>query len=273
MTKISIITPSYNQAEFIERTILSVILQKWDFEIEYIIMDGGSTDQTVKIIKDVKCKIEDWRIKTYCKKVDFIWKSEKDKGQSDAINKWLKLASWDIVTYLNSDDTYESGTLENVVKFLGESDKMRCYGKCKIIDTHDKEIRKFITWYKNLLGGKYSYAKLLSENFISQMTVFWKRDVMKELWYFDVDEHLCMDYEYRLRIGAKYDPVYIPQYLSNFRFYQTSKSGSRFAKQFKDELRIARKYARGWYKWALFLHRINYYKTVVVYKILSFLGI
>ncbi|EKD24808.1 MAG: glycosyl transferase family 2 [uncultured bacterium (gcode 4)] len=266
--KISIITPSYNQAEFIERTILSVITQKWDFELEYIIMDGGSTDNTIKIIQNLEFRIQNWKIKTHCKKINFIWRSEKDKGQSDAINKWLKLATWDIVTYLNSDDTYEPGALAHVVKYLWRSDKMRCYGKCRIIDTQDKEIRKWITWYKNLLWGKYSYAKLLSENFISQMTVFWKKEVMGELGYFDINEHLCMDYEYRLRIGAKYAPVYIPQYLSNFRFYQTSKSWSRFVNQFTDELRIARKYARGGHKWALFLHRINYYKIVMAYKIL-----
>lgn len=271
--KISIITPSYNQAEFIERTILSVITQKWDFELEYIIMDGGSTDETIGIITNLEFRIQQWKIQTYCKKIDFIWKSEKDKGQSDAINKWLKLATWDIVTYLNSDDTYEPGTLEKVTKSLGISDKMRCYGKCKIIDRHDTEIRKFITWYKNLLGGKYSYAKLLWENFISQMTVFWKKEVMKELWCFDVDEHLCMDYEYRLRIGAKYDPIYIPEYLSNFRFYQASKSWSRFVTQFTDELRIARKYARGGYRWALFLHQFNYYKIIIAYKVLGFLKI
>jgi len=266
--RISIITPSYNQAEFIERTILSVITQKWDFELEYIIMDGLSTDSTVTIIKGIQSKIEDWIIKTHCKKINFIRKSETDSGQSDAINTWLKLATWAIVTYLNSDDTYEPGTLERVVHHFERSDKMRCYGKCKIIDTHDKEIRKFITWYKNLLWNSYSYAKLLTENFISQMTVFWKREVMEELWCFDVDEHLCMDYEYRLRIGSKYDPIYIPEYLSNFRFYQTSKSWSRFVKQFTDELRIAKKYARGEYRWALFLHRINYYKIVVAYKLL-----
>lgn len=266
--KISIITPSYNQAEFIERTILSIITQKWDFELEYIIMDWWSTDETIKIITNYELQIKQWKIQMHCKKIDFIWKSEKDNGQSDAINKWLMLATWDVVTYLNSDDTYEPGALEKVVRCLGKSDNMRCYGKCKIIDIHDKEIRKFITWYKNLLGGKYSYAKLLTENFISQMTVFWKKEVMKELWYFDVDEHLCMDYEYRLRMGKKYNPVYIPQYLSNFRFYQTSKSGSRFVKQFSDELRIAKNYANWKYKWSLFFHRINYYKIVIAYKVL-----
>lgn len=270
--KISIVTPSYNQAEFIERTILSVITQKWDFELEYILMDWWSTDETVKILQNIEWRIHHWEF-TYNKWIKFIWKSEKDKWQSDAINKWLKLATWDIVTYLNSDDTYEPWTLTEIIKYLDTSDKKRCYGKCKIINKEDQEIRKFITWYKNLVWGKYSYAKLLTENFISQMTVFWKREIMDELWYFDVDEHLCMDYEYRLRMGKKYDPVYISQYLSNFRFYQTSKSWSRFIKQFADELRLAKKYADGKYKIALFFHRINYYKIIVAYKVLHFLGI
>lgn len=270
--KVSIVTPSYNHAEFIERTILSVISQKWNFELEYIIIDGWSTDETIKIIQKLESRIDKWEFKNNCW-INFLWKSEKDKGQSDAINKWLKLATWDIVTYLNSDDTYEPGALDKVVKYLWESDRMWCYGECKIIDKEDKEIRKFITRYKNILWGKYSYAKLLTENFISQMTVFWKKEIMLELWYFDINEHLCMDYEYRLRIGSKYDPVYIPQHLSNFRFYQTSKSGSRFVIQFADELRLAKKYAEGWYRLSLFLHKFNYYKIVIAYKILGFLKI
>lgn len=271
--KISIITPSYNQAEFIQRTIDSVISQQWDFEIEYIIMDWWSKDKTIDIIKNVELQIKNWDIKIHCKKIDFIRKSEKDKGQSDAINKWLKLATGDIHTYLNSDDTYQAGALKAVAKHLGNSDKMRCYGKCAIISKQDDEIRKPITWYKNLLGKKYSYSKLLSENFISQMTVFWKKKVTEELWYFDEHEHLCMDYEYWLRIGAKYSPIYINQHLANFRFYHTSKSGSRFTKQFADELRLAKKYAKGEYTWALFLHKINYYKIIWIYKVLSFLKI
>lgn len=271
--KISIITPSYNQAEFIQRTIDSVIFQKWDFEIEYIIMDGGSTDETVKIIENVKWKIENENTKIHCKKIDFIRKSEKDKGQSDAINKWLKLATGDILTYLNSDDTLEPWALQKVVDHLGKSDKMRSYGKCKIIDKQDQEIRQPVTWYKNFLWRKYSYAKLLTENFISQMTVFWKKEAMGKIWLFDIKEHLCMDYEYRLRLGEKYDPIYIPKYIANFRFYHTSKSGSRFIQQFQDELRLAKKYAKWKYKLALFLHRINYYKIIIVYKILSFLKI
>ena len=265
LMKVSVITPSYNQKEFIERTIESVTNQKWNFDIEYIIMDGWSNDWTVEILKSYEKKLK-WN-----NRIKFIWKSEKDKWQSDAINKWLKLATWDILTYLNSDDTLEPWALELVVNKLWKSDKKWSYGKCRIIDKEDKEIRKWITLYKNILWRNYSYSKLLSENFISQMTVFWKREVVEKCWYFDEDEHLCMDYEYRLRIGEKYDPLYIPEYVANFRFYYTSKSGAHFNKQFKDELRIAKKYAKWKYKWSIFMHKINCYKIIWSYKILSFI--
>lgn len=268
--KISIVTPSFNQAEFIERTILSVITQKWDLDIEYIIMDGWSTDKTVKILKKYEKKIKNWEFKNN-NWIKFIRKSEKDKGQSDAINKWLKIATWDIITYLNSDDTLAPKALKNIIKYLWNSDKKRSYWKCKIVDKKDKEIRKRITKYKALLWKNYSYWKLLSENFISQMTVFWKKEIYKELWDLDINEHLCMDYEYRLRIWVKYDPIYIDKYIANFRFYHTSKSGATFKKQFKDELRLAKKYAKWKFKIALLIHKINYFKIIIIYNILSFL--
>jgi len=269
--RISIITPSYNQAEFIERTILSVISQKWDFELEYIIMDWWSTDWSIEIIKKYDNLIKKWEYKINCNNINFIYKSEKDKWQSDAINKWLKITTWDIITYLNSDDTYIDWTLQIIVDKLWNSDKKRCYWKCKIINDKDIEIRKRITIYKNIIWKKYSYSKLLTENFISQMTVFWKKEVMNEIWYFNKDEHLCMDYEYWLRIWEKHNPLYINKYIANFRFYYTSKSWSSFIQQFNDELRLANKYAKWKYWLSLFIHKFNYYKIVIVYKILHFL--
>ena len=121
--KISIITPSYNQAAFIERTILSVLNQNY-FDLEYIIMDGGSTDGTTEILKKYSDKI--------------IWKSEKDSGQSDALNKGLKIATGYIVAYLNSDDTYELGTLKKIAEFFQNNlGKKWVYGKCKIINENE----------------------------------------------------------------------------------------------------------------------------------------
>lgn len=254
--KISIITPSYNQAQFIERTILSVLNQNYS-NLEYIIIDGGSTDGTVEILKKYSDRI--------------IWKSEKDAGQSDAINKGLKIATGEIVAFLNSDDTYEPNTLQKISDFFENNlEKKWVYGKCKIINENDQEIRRPITWYKNLLLKKYSYSKLLSENFISQPAVFWKREIHAELGYFNEQEHFCMDYEFWLRLGAKYPASVINDYLANFRYYANSKSGSVNKKQFQDELRLAKKFGTD-YPLSIILHKVNYYKIVFIYQFLNFL--
>lgn len=269
--KISIITPSFNQAEFIERTILSVLSQKWNFEIEYIIMDGWSTDGSLAIIQKYDSLILNKVFPIACNEITFIWKSENDNWQSDAINKGLKLATGDIVTYLNSDDTHNSDALQNIVTVFENPETVWTYGKCKIINKEDVVIRKWITLYKNIIGRKYSYSKLLSENFISQMTVFWKKELLDEIGFFDINEHLCMDYEYWLRIWEKYHPTYIDHYIANFRFYHTSKSGSRFKIQFSDELRLAKKYAKWKHIISLILHKFNYTKIVIIYTLLQIL--
>ncbi len=255
--KISIITPSYNQVDFIERTIQSVLSQDYS-NIEYIVMDGGSTDGTIDILKKYSNKI--------------IWKSEKDNGQSDAINKGLKIATGDIIAYLNSDDTYEPGAFKKISDFFENNpDKKWAYGKCKIIDKQDREIRKPITWYKNLLLKKYSYKKLLTENFISQPATFWRKELLDEIGNFNEQENFCMDYEYWLRIGQKYKAGVINDYLSNFRYYSDSKSGNVDKKQFQDELRLAKKYGADKYPLAIFLHSFNYYKITLIYQALTFL--
>lgn len=252
--KISIITPSYNQAAFIERTILSVLDQNFP-DLEYIIMDGGSTDGTLEILKKYSDRI--------------IWKSEKDNGQSDAINKGLRMATGEIVAYLNSDDTYEPGTLKKVADFFQNNpNKKWVYGKCKIINENDQEIRKPITAYKTLLLKNYSYPKLLSENFVSQPATFWKREIHAEMGFFDENEHYCMDYEFWLRIGQKYPAGIIKEYLANFRYYINSKSGGVNKKQFQDELRIAKKYGQK-NKLSIFMHYINYCKIITIYQLIS----
>lgn len=252
--KISIITPSFNQAAFIERTIQSVLSQNYP-NLEYIVMDGGSTDGTVEILKKYSDRI--------------IWKSEKDRGQSDAINKGLGIATGEIVAYLNSDDTYAPSALQKVADFFEHNpEKMWVYGKCKIIDAHDQEIRRPITAYKNWLLKDYSYPRLLSENFISQPATFWKRQIHAEMGFFNEMEHYCMDYEFWLRIGQKYPAGVINDYLANFRYYSDSKSGGVNKKQFQDELRLAKKFGAE-YPWAMTLHQVNYYKITLIYQFLS----
>ncbi|MFH1457313.1 MAG: glycosyltransferase family 2 protein [Patescibacteria group bacterium] len=256
--KISIITPSFNQGKYIDQTIKSVLHQQGDFELEYIVIDGGSDDNTLDIIE--KHASRDNRLK---------WVSEPDNGQSEAINKGLRMATGDIVTYLNSDDTYNENSLNKVINFFKKNKNIKwVFGKCRIINEDNQEIRKLITKYKNFFLKRYSYNKLLTENFISQPAVFWKRELLEEIGFINEEEHYCMDYEYWLRLGQKYKPGFINKYLSNFRYYSDSKSGGVDKKQFQDELRLAKKYGENCSA-AIFLHKINYFKIILIYKMLN----
>jgi hypothetical protein len=159
-----------------------------------------------------------------------------------------------------------------VAGHFGEhADRRWAYGRCRIVDENDHEIRPFITWYKNLLLARYSYPKLLAENFISQPAVFWRRELLGEIGLLNELEHFCMDYEYWLRVGARYPAGVIDDYLANFRYHRASKSGSVNPRQFADELRIARAFG-GKHPVALLLHTLNYYKIVSAYKCLDVLG-
>jgi glycosyltransferase involved in cell wall biosynthesis len=252
--KFTIVTPSYNHAHFIERTIDSVLTQDHP-DVEYIVMDGGSTDGTLEILQRYSNEL--------------TWRSEADRGQSDAINKGLRLATGDIVAFLNSDDMYEPGALAAVARFFAQNQATQwAYGKCRIVDEHDREIRKPITWYKNALLRRYSYRKLLAENFISQPATFWRRRLHDELGYLNEDEHYVMDYELWLRLGQRYPAGVIGDYLASFRMYDASKSGSLANPQFKDELRVAKAFSNG-ARIPIFLHRLNYYKIVGTYNLMA----
>lgn len=230
LIKISVITPSFNQEKYIERTIKSVLGQDYP-AIEYIIIDGGSTDGTLEILKKYDRQIK--------------WISEKDKGQSDALNKGIKMSTGEIIGYLNADDTYEIGALRRIADvFVSNPSIMWLTGRCRIVDENDKEIRRMITRYKNFLLDHYSFHVLLVTNPISQPATFWRRKIIEECGYFDVNEHLAMDYEFWLRIGKKYLPMILDDYLARFRVYRTSKTSRARFQTLKQELRISRKYSQ-----------------------------
>jgi len=144
------------------------------------------------------------------------------------------------------------------------------YGKCKIIDAEGAEIRRPITWYKNLLLRRYSYRRLLSENFISQPATFWRREVHDEVGYFDEDDHWCMDYEFWLRVGSRYPAGVIDRYLANFSYHMASKSAREDKTKFQEEYRIAKRYGSG-ARMPLYLHKLNYFKIVGIYQVLAVL--
>ncbi len=255
MLKISVVTPSMNQGRFIERTILSVLRQKGNFELDYIIVDGGSTDGTLEIIIKYQDRL--------------TWVSEKDRGQSDAINKGFEMASGDILAWLNSDDTYVPGALDTVCRAYQERPFKWCFGKCRNIDENDHEIRKAVTRYKIFESRRYSYRRLLSKDFISQPAVFFTRDVYKEIGPLDLDCNYSMDYDYWLRIGKRYQPHYIDKFLANFRWQGRSKNSENYRKAaFETYLTAKRQAATSKDIYPLFRHYVHYITLNLLYRFL-----
>jgi glycosyltransferase involved in cell wall biosynthesis len=261
--KISIITPSFNHARFLPRTLESVQSQQHSadgrFEIEHIVVDGGSTDGTIEVLRGCGSEVR--------------WVSEPDKGQADALNKGLAMATGDIVGWLNSDDVYDPGALAAVTDVMSvEPETQWVYGRVRIIDENDQEIRRWITRYKNRRMSTFSYEKLLSENWISQMGVFWRRAAGAEVGPFRTELHYCMDYDYWLRLGARWPGRFIDRSLGAFRWYRTSKSGADYLKQFREELEVAQRQAAARYRWPILVHRLNRAKIITAYHLLRLAG-
>jgi glycosyltransferase involved in cell wall biosynthesis len=254
----SIITPSLNQAPFIERTIRSVLDQQVDFNVEYLVIDGGSKDGTIAILEYYKDKIK--------------WVSEKDKGQSDAVRKGLAMSSGEIIGWLNSDDMYMPGTLQKVYDYFNTHPGcLWLYGRCRIIDENDREIRRWITLYKNFLMRHFSYKRLLIENYISQPSVFIKRSLLEKEGFIDTGLNYTMDYDLWLRLGRAAAPGIIDDYLAYFRVHRQSKSGSGYKVQFREEYRTHKKHHQG--KILLFLHGLNILKIISIYWIMNTLSV
>ncbi|MFA5136535.1 MAG: glycosyltransferase family 2 protein [Patescibacteria group bacterium] len=241
MLKISIITPSFNQGQFIEQTIQSVLSQNYP-KLDYIVIDGGSTDGTIKILK---------KYGRYLR-----WISEKDKGQSHAINKGLKMASGDIIAWLNSDDYYLPGALNRVALHF-ERNKASHWvtGDYKIIDEFGHDIHGYVIWYKNLLRSLSSYAMLSFANYIIQPSTFWRRELMQKVGYLNNSYRYCMDYDLWLRFMKIEPPQILSSPLSAFRIHGASKGGSQYKKQFEEEIKVAQSHKVN--KWMLQLHALH----------------
>jgi len=230
--RISIVTPSLNQAAFAERTVESVLSQQGDFDLEYLVYDGGSTDGTLEVLRR---HAGAGRLRLVV---------EPDRGQADAINKGLRAASGDILGFLNSDDILYPGALARVADaFRREPGALWVHGKCEIVDERDRPIRGWVTAYKERRCRRYSHRSLLIENFISQMTVFWRSSVHERVGYLDASLRYSFDYEFWLRLAGLGDPVYIPERQAAFRWYRTSKSGSSFRRQFEEDLAAFHRHA------------------------------
>lgn len=201
--KISIVTPSYNQGEYLNKTIQSVLDQEYP-NLEYIIIDGGSTDNSVEIIK---------KYEKYLK----YWVSEADRGQSHAINKGFDLATGEILGWLNSDDLYTQGALLEVGS-VDWSNADFCYGEGEWITADDFVICKYPTI-------RPTYYTLMHRCTLCQPTVFFKKSTYEELGKLDENLHYVFDYEYWIRSvfrSKKY--TYLPFVFARSRMYKNNKS-------------------------------------------------
>ena len=259
MPDISIVIPSFNQAEFLPATLKSVLTQKNRPPLEVIIADGGSTDGTLDYLNS----IDDPAV---------TWTSEPDRGQAHAINKGLAKATGRIIAWLNSDDTYEPDALRNVVEaFDSNPHAAWLVGRVRIMDKDGNEIRRAITRYKDAKLEKYRYRSLLRENFISQMGVFWRKRFADELGPLDESLRYTMDYEYWLRMASRRDPLILNKTLAWFRLYDQSKTGEVNRAQFDEQYAVACRYFDG-DRASQVIHRLNVEKIVWSYRLLKLLG-
>lgn len=218
---VSIVTPSYNQGEFIQATIESVLNQDYP-NIEYLVMDGGSTDNTVEILKSYGERIQ--------------WISEKDKGQADAVNKGIRRAKGRIIGWLNSDDTYLEGAVSKMVAYLKEHPNTdMVYGEGYYTDKSGNITTRYLT-------EKYSRERLAEMCIICQPTAFFTKEIVEKVGMLDVDHQLSMDYELWLRMAKEGKIAYIPDYIATSRMYEENKTLSRRKEVFEETCKAVKRH-------------------------------
>lgn len=244
--RISVVTPSYNQGRFLEETIRSVLLQGYP-NLEYIIIDGGSTDGSVDIIRK------------YARWLKY-WVSQPDKGQTGAINQGFKRTTGDIITWLNSDDFYCQQTLAAVANQFCQSKKTSfIYGDCSLITAEGRFIENIYS--KRYKKGRKSGRYFL--NFIVQPSVFIRRLVIEQIGYLDENLRFAMDHDFWLRIltNNRFSALYLPVVLSMFRIHKNSLTEKAGPTCLMEDFFLIRKYDPQNFGYFAKLHLLHYAKN------------
>ena len=221
LPRISVITPSFNQGRFLEKTIESVLNQQYP-NLEYIIIDGASTDDSVEIIKRFEKHLA-------------TWVSEPDRGQTDAINKGLRRATGEIVTWLNSDDLHFPDTLATIGSAFARFQEDVIYGDYALITPGGRTLLKRyeIPFHRDIM--------LYGVNFIGQASAFFRRSLLDRFGFLNENYQYAMDHEFWIRLadgGASFR--HIKHFLSRYRYHSDSKTiGAR--EKFYAEMEVTRK--------------------------------
>ena len=225
--KISIVTPSFNQGSYLESTILSVIGQLYP-NLEYIIMDGGSTDNSIDIIRK------------YEKHFAF-WESVPDKGQSDAINKGFQIATGDILAWINSDDMY----LPHTFRFISEYFSSNCddkivFGNCLKFNQETKKV------YGSDVESSHKKLDISLCDYIIQPSCFWSRQIWEKVGPLNLDLAFSLDWDWFIRaqkLNLKFEPI--SEFLSIYRIHAQHKTGTGGQDRIYELVKIYQKYHSG----------------------------
>jgi glycosyltransferase involved in cell wall biosynthesis len=258
---LSIVMPCYQQVLFLEEAVRSVLDQE-GVDLELLVMDPGSTDGSRELLQELQ--------KQYGDKLRLNF--APDEGQADAINRGIAMARGHILGWLNSDDRLRPGALRRVVPLLSGPEPRWLYGRCGIVEETGRQISRYIVWYKNIRGRRFSLYKLLTEDFIPQMSTFWNRSMWEVSGGLDKARHLAMDYDLFLRFAKIAAPAVMPEYLADFRVHRQAKSSRRVSEHMREAFTTVREHASalGWRgKWALLLHRAYAVRTKMIYRVIK----
>ena len=218
MTLVSIITPSFNQASYLKQTILSVLDQDYP-RIEYLVIDGASTDDSVEIIKKYADQL------TY-------WVSEKDNGQADAINKGFARATGELIAWLNSDDYYLAGAVSSAVKIFEENpDAVLVYGDMLAVDEHGKT-------FNTLKYKQLTLKDLLCFQIIGQPAVFMRRSALEKTFGLDPALHFLLDHFLWIQIAQHGKILHVDQTWAAARYHAEAKNRAKAAEFGREAFRI-----------------------------------
>lgn len=224
--KLSIITITYNSKKYLSEAIESVLGQDYR-ELEYILVDGGSTDGTLDVIRQYAAR--DSRIR---------WISERDRGIADAMNKGVRLATGEVVAHIHSDDSYLPRALSEVVRaFQDNSSRRWVTGLLRYVNEEGAVL------YDTTIKDSYSFDSLMKRNLIGHPATFLKRELFEEVGLFDESVKYAMDYDLWLRITRTCEPLAINKALATFRFHQESLSSRELINAITEEYSLKRKHA------------------------------
>jgi glycosyltransferase involved in cell wall biosynthesis len=223
--KLSIIMPNFNGERFLEAAMRSVVSQRDSgLELEYIVVDGGSTDRSLDLIRSFGSAVNRLIV-------------EKDTGPANAINKGLAAATGDVLAWLNSDDFYQPGALARVADFMASRPGLAlCFGHCPIFDENGREIRIGITRFKEMFFPFSCRFMIQCINYISQPAMFFRRSAFEKAGPLREDWKCAWDYDFILRLWKQGGASAVPNPpLAGFRWHESSLSGQHFDQQFREE--------------------------------------